>query len=113
MGERESWEIDMADYMNVLFESLCFVARIIVHCYRDVGDVIVLVKLRLFRALAPAGRLLHRCTTVSSMLVVSALADATMVVIELRELSRRIYACTMYFIHFNISHGALIAVINM
>ena len=52
-------------------------------------------------------------TTVSSMLVVSALADATMVVIELRELSKRIYACTMYFIHFNISHGALLAVINM
>ena len=52
-------------------------------------------------------------TTVSSDIIDSALASATMVVIELHELSRRIYAYTRYFIYFNLSHCALLAVINM
>ena len=51
------------------------------------------------------------CTTASSDIIVSALADATVVVIELHELSRRIYGYTLYFINFDICHCASLPVV--
>ena len=82
------------------------------YCHWGKRSIESLRKLELYRT---ADRILEEAlrssTTVSSMLVVRALADFIMVIIELHEFSKRIYTCTMFF--FKIYRCPFLTVINM